>query len=568
MKKQKIIISILLAILVILSIGVVSNAEQTPQLVYSENQASLTIIQYGRLEGNTENTLLENLEFTIYKVSDDVETVADAQIYIQDKTAYTDPQETDSNGIVTFSNLELGRYYVVETNIPENVLTEVESFLIDLPSTSSTGDSWEYDIVVSPKPVVINGEVTLTNKNAQGQIISGSTWKVQKQDSSNGWEDYEEIGILTTDNLGQVNINSLGKGIYRFVQISVPEEYILNQTQTVNFTIDEDNKTIEVEAINEIIDLKQYVKLRTGEYGYTVSRYTSEASYWKTVVDIPSFISDIELYKITEELQDGLVYVANSMKIYGIDEDGEETIIAQNLYNLTVNNQNILITFKNNNTLENYKSLAMYFTTKFDSDKVMSGEYTVTASINYTKNININGQSVLAETKNDSAIVYTGAVLVKIVDESGNPLSGAQFKIMISEGFAKKNTFLNNASGSHIVATSDTDGYVVFGGLRLGGNDQEYSKASQSYWIVETQAPSYEENGKIKYYNLLEDPVEVKVTANSGVFSDSTTIIVNKKGIELPLTGGRFFYILVIIGVFAIITGTILYKRNKKEVVQ
>ena len=65
---------------------------------------------------------------------------------------------TDSFGKTKAENLALGLYLIVETKVPENVVSTTDSFLISLPMTSVNGTNatdggtrWIYDVTVYPK---------------------------------------------------------------------------------------------------------------------------------------------------------------------------------------------------------------------------------------------------------------------------------------------------------------------------------------------------------------------------------------------------------------------------------
>lgn len=65
---------------------------------------------------------------------------------------------TDSFGKAKAENLELGLYLIVETKVPENVVSTTDPFLISLPMTSVNGTNatdggtrWIYDVTVYPK---------------------------------------------------------------------------------------------------------------------------------------------------------------------------------------------------------------------------------------------------------------------------------------------------------------------------------------------------------------------------------------------------------------------------------
>lgn len=59
--------------------------------------------------------------------------------------------ETDATGKTSASELSLGLYLLVETLVPENVVSTTSPFLLSLPMTSVDGEGWNYDITVYPK---------------------------------------------------------------------------------------------------------------------------------------------------------------------------------------------------------------------------------------------------------------------------------------------------------------------------------------------------------------------------------------------------------------------------------
>lgn len=58
----------------------------------------------------------------------------------------------DITGTTSVDGLDLGLYLVVETEVPENVTSTVNPWLVSLPMTDTeTGDGWFYDVTVYPK---------------------------------------------------------------------------------------------------------------------------------------------------------------------------------------------------------------------------------------------------------------------------------------------------------------------------------------------------------------------------------------------------------------------------------
>lgn len=59
--------------------------------------------------------------------------------------------ETDAAGHSAVDSLPFGLYLLAETRVPENVTDTTAPFLVSMPSTTITGDSWNYDVTVYPK---------------------------------------------------------------------------------------------------------------------------------------------------------------------------------------------------------------------------------------------------------------------------------------------------------------------------------------------------------------------------------------------------------------------------------
>jgi len=205
--------------------------------------------------------------------------------------------------------------------------------------------------------------------------------------------------------------------------------------------------------------------------------------------------------------------------------------------------------------LKVYKNIVIKYDTIFDSN-ISCGEFINKSDLIYTDYIQENGESASEHTITSQADVYTGALLIYKTDEKGNPLKGAIFKIAESKEKAIEGNFITDKDGNDIIAVSDEKGYVMFEGLKYENNT--------SYWIVEVQAPTYEEDGEIKYYNLLQKPIKVKVDSKSHNYSEDTTIVINKKPFILPVTGGKLSIYSSILGLSIICSFIIIKKRKLK----
>ena len=86
--------------------------------------------------------------------------------------------ETDVNGHSKVSGLEQGLYLVVETRVPENVISTCNPFFVSLPMTTIDGKDWNYDVTVYPKNQTGSPDLEKTvreDKNSTGKNTGSLT---------------------------------------------------------------------------------------------------------------------------------------------------------------------------------------------------------------------------------------------------------------------------------------------------------------------------------------------------------------------------------------------------------
>jgi len=552
-KKIMFLIMIITSIICIIGkVYAVNNA-----VIDTSRKASLTITKYEQQNGSNNNKPLKGVEFTIYEIPSNsgVENLVQAENYIKQHSVTSFTKTTPDSGTITFSNLNLGRYFVVETKAPKNVSTKIESFLIDLPRTSEDGKSWNYDVTVYPKNITIYGSVTLTHTNQQNEPLAGATWKLEKKTSNGDWEQYEGLDILTTNDNGQIIIENLEKGEYRLIQNSVIDGYIMDKTDTKNFTINLENTNKELTAQSEKLEIEKYVKNGQGEFTNTLGAFGTDTLTWKTKADVANIISKMEKYTITEKIPEELVLKQDSIKVYGINGSGNEILLQDNCYSKNITNEQLKIDFNTEN-LENYKNVVIIYDTEFNREMITYGEYEISASLEYTNCIKENGASSgTYKTAEEKAKVHTGMVKIFKTDINGVALEGAQFKIAVSEENARDGVFIKGIDNQDIVVESNAEGFAQFNGLKFGEDGQNASDAQTEYWIVEVKTPSDK-------YSLLESPKKVVVNSNS---SDNLINIINKEKFTLPLTGGKLNIIFFVLGVSAIVLAIIKFKKKEAK---
>ena len=163
----------------------------------------------------------------------------------------------------------------------------------------------------------------------------------------------------------------------------------------------------------------------------------------------------------------------------------------------------------------------------------------------------------------DTAEAHTGAIAIEKVDKADTSvkLEGAKFKVATSKANAEAGTFVKGTDGEDIEVTTDANGLATIKGLAYADDGSDVS-----YWLVETQAPTYKvtEGGQEveKTYKLLKTQVEVKV----GKTTHNTAVVVqNSKEIDLPATGGIGIAIFAVVGIGIMV---ISRKMNKEQNIQ
>lgn len=276
----------------------------------------------------------------------------------------------------------------------------------------------------------------------------------------------------------------------------------------------------------------------------------------------------------------------------------------------TANGEGFKITFKTS-TMEAYagkKIVVTYNAKLLDSADTTTVENPNTAKLEYSNEI-LPGQNDIdnpnkpesADTTpgkdsiEDNAVVYTFKlqILKKAEKADGAPLQDVEFDLYKEVSAGTKNAITGD-DAKNVGLSSDKHWLKInTGSLKTDGNGEvsQSGLAHGIYYLVETKT--------VGGYNLLKAPVEVKldfvyttttkkeyVTEENGVktlvkneiekttFTENgakstgihTETIINKKGFELPITGGMGTVLFSIAG-FALMAGAafVLLKGRRKD---
>lgn len=553
---------------------------------------------------------LEGAGFTIYRVADEK---ALEQYYSTNPTALPSVEEytedgkikpkyenkqvgdqitTDTKGIASFEDLELGFYVVVETKTPDKVTKPIEPFLVSVPMTTTDGENWLYDVHVYPKNNTTYGGVTLEKQgNTEADKLAGVTFELQKK-TGNTWTNVttsesngKDLNLITNKN-GQIRVDGLSQGKYRFIETDRGNNYgyIMDGETTYEFVVGADGKTTykdkKVNTItvkNEKPNLTKKVKDRTKDEWKQDSDYNVDDMVpYMITVKVPSNITKLKYFTVTDtptNLKDDVKTVAVKDENTAVEGEAYTVAGAGNGFTVAFNPEK-MAPYAGKELVITYsaKLLSTAETTKVGNSN--------TAKLEYSNKILSNTENPGKDTIEDKAIVYTFKlnIIKKANSANGAALGGVKFDLykevpvgtegaadateVKEAGLDTSKTWLKVASN---LTTDDKTGEVSCSGLANG-----------TYYLVETKT--------VEGYNLLKAPVEVNLkvayvtTTENGVtttkFTENNELsngthsetIINKNGFQLPTTGGMGTLLFSVIGVIVMIAAAfILLKGRKKE---
>ena len=449
-------------------------------------------------------------------------------------------------------------------------------------------------------------------------------------DASDKADKWETIKTVSTNDVGKITASDLKPGKYRFVELGYDSNkensYIINKDAVYEFTIDKDGKIqyttkpgegdnwdFVIDTANNTIEVYNYkpdmdknVQDRETKKWVQASDYNvgDEVPYQITVT-VPKNIADLRTFKVTDT-PNHLKYVDKSMDV----KVGNETLVMDTHYTLdTTDPENGFTVAFIPSAIADYAGQQIVISYK---SKLLEGAaIDANGNHNTAKLIYSNKTGTISDPNSDttneiedSAIVYTFKIRVVKTDEQNNPLAGVEFdlyrevakpaanaltdeqakalglEVSTDKAWVKVNTkskLVTNTKGEII----KTSGELKNEGLAQGRYALVETKTAENYNLL--KGPVYVEL-KVVYTKTVEvtDVVEngkttkhtVEVIKNGGFKDDDgatitgTTVInvINRKGFDLPVTGGFGTLLFSGIGVLLVVAGVgVLLSLKKKN---
>lgn len=553
-RNTKIISIVLMFVMLIAVLGTAVRADDR----YTRTTGSLQLTKYetGTDAGGAYQKTLAGVTFDIYKVGDtETSTATPSTGKIATKTTGTD-------GIVKFEGLELGRYLVVESDAPANVVQKIANFLVDIPMTNATGDGIVYDVELQPKNSTAYGGFTLVKQDENGNPLEGVIFKIQKKNGAT-WADYATQETLGTNAQGTITLTGLPEGTYRMIETGLGNNdgYILDNETAYEFTVKlnkatgvtevtPDQTTVTNQKPTVSKEITSITNSTTGKSDGTNSANKGDTIKYAITAQVPDkTIARLNTYKVIDEMDNGLTFVEGTATAVGVKGDSTETAITPTI---TKTATGFEATFTNAD-LAAYKTIKITYDAKLGEGTTQPTTYNNKATLQYSNIVKTDytgsTNTETTKTTENSTPVKTGGFKIekRANTASGKLLQGAEFKLALSMEDAGNQKFVKDSEGNEIVLTTDAQGATSYYGLAYG-----------EYYLVETKAPK-DDNGV--YYNSLNKPQ--KFTINDASYATAMTVI-NKSGTTLPGAGGIGAIIFIVVGLTAIGAGVTLHVRSKK----
>lgn len=278
----------------------VAKAESDPVLIDTTEKGTINVYKFANFSNSldptapggsgmsgqtapTGNVPLAGVKFFLYKLTSKPQDVVDYYNGTANKT-YTIPTDyssltpcdvqttSDTYGLATFSNLEVGIYVLREADpekgetFPEQIVApRMKDTLISIPMVnSSTGENvkpWLYAVTVYPKNHEARGNVILT-KTGNGEKLENVEFELYKNSGTADnptWdkvEGYYTDGNATTQEKYQLKTNEEGKleilnlpadydkaMQYKLVEVKAPNGYVVNSTPIL-FKVNTDSSVV------------------------------------------------------------------------------------------------------------------------------------------------------------------------------------------------------------------------------------------------------------------------------------------------------------------------------------
>lgn len=483
------------------------------------------------------------------------------------ETTGTTPAETQPVDAPTVDHNRKGSITIQKTTPDGSCLAGAE-FLVYKIASLSNATSTELTYNTTDENVVTNDQIKDLGNKTTAELEALAT-QLKPRVTNNQYK-----GKITSNADGSASLGNLGLGLYLVVETSAPQPYVAGapffvdvprtETKTVeNKTVSYWEYNVKVHPKNGKNELKKQIKVND------------------TYVDADTVKpGDTITYEVTGSLPYLTQQQLSDTKKYFTISD---TISGEMCYEGEIN---VVIAVKDSTNTETRKATitngGKSFSLRLENDDVekFNGQkFTVIYTAKTTKNF-VAGSAISNTAKVESKAgtiptppvvnVYTFAIQINKKNTEEKAIEGVTFKL-----------YDNKECTGDPIATGKTDekGIIKFDGLDADNNDgngttyylKETATEDKSYSLLAnpvkvTLIPTYKENS-----TTYDGGLKYKINDGDEKTSDDNNVrtaiadIVNKKGFNLPSTGGMGTYIFTIGGLVVMAGAVLLLVSSKKK---
>ena len=496
-------------------------------------------------------------------------------------------------------------------------VTAMQSYKFKLYKKNEDG-TWTW-IEKKPANGVDNAGEWLDAANKTGVLTTGADGKISVSGLTKGVYAFVETEVNAND--GYI----LDSGIAYVFKIGDNGEMVAATNTDVEGAQfpENDVKNFDINAVKEAkVEVKNYkpdFKKEIANKKYADYGIGDDVPYTLTV-NVPENVAKLRTFTVSDEMdKNQLVVNDNSIDVKGVKagETAETTFAKDNEYTLTITDADgksgFTIAFDTKKIAE-YKggTITITYTAKLQDGASVGEVGNVNrADLKYSKKTDITTEEEPPYDIHDEAVVYTfkTGILKKGDSKDGNPLDGVEFtlykkvdpdKDTVSEdgttvtfmGTPKPILTPAEAKAKKLNATDNDDEPKWFAVMTLTTDDNGKAVANGlpngEYKLVETKTH--------EGYNLLTEPVDANLTLDCTItwkkdtsfdgngelkkheyqstvvkngdtpYSYTEIVIINRKGFNLPTTGGFGTLLFSGIGVLLVVAGVgVLLSLKKKN---
>lgn len=471
--------------------------------------------------------------------------------------------ETDANGVSTVDNLDLGLYLIVETKVPENVTYTTDPFFVQLPMVDDDGNEIG-DIHMYPKNQTGNPTLykKVRNNTSQANVVTANNQSVTDFTASK--DEYKYADTVTASTSEKLDYELVSKLPHITSKSTYLTTYTFDDTLAKGITygkdavvaIYDDNSAMDSTNVDNVNDSNALEVWKKDSDMFTAT-YDAAKNTMKIA------LTDKGLAAVNKNYSDKCIAV-----FYTADVNKDDSVVLGD----AGNSNEVSLTWKRTST--NYydilKDETIVYVYGINLTKTFSDGNGDATKVKFTAQ-NTSDNYYLTATGTNGVYFVTGKVKTK----------------------AGATQFSPNANGSLVINGIEADTFALVethsdNGYALLTDPVNVAIKSSSALITGTEAnitgiqskadnDSTANDGQV-VGNAIGNDVVVVTTAASAKVDDSDAAmsksgesdnalvdveVINRKGFNLPQTGGAGIYAMTIAGVLIIIAGIVCVFRKK-----